>query len=98
MDRMVVDGPAARYTAEQARAVKRLVYMDADGQLALDFLGEEFRSLAQEELVKKVRQAHVFVRAECDRFAAARDTKLAERYDRRLGYFRLRGALWGLDG
>ena len=79
-------------------AVKRLIYADTDKQPALDFLGESFRSMAQEEVVRTIRLAHEFVRAECDRFRTAGDTKLAGRYDRLLGYFRLRGALWGLDG
>jgi hypothetical protein len=98
MESVVVDTQAGRYTAEQARAVKRLIYADTDRQPTLDFLGEAFRSLAQEEVVRTVRLAHAFVRAERDRFGVAGDTKLSDRYDRLLGYFTLRGALWGLDG
>jgi len=88
--------PGQSYAVIQAQSAKRLIFTDADGRLALDFLGPEFRSLAPAATAGVVGRAYEFVRTERERMVAMGNTKLTDRYDRLVAYFRLRGPLWGL--
>jgi hypothetical protein len=93
---LVVQTRVRRYIVDRARDTKRLTFIDSDGRAALDFLGEGFRSMAQDAAVKVVAQAYEFVRSERKRFAVMGNTKLSERYDALFAYFVRRATLWGL--
>jgi hypothetical protein len=76
------------------------IFPDSDGNLALDFLGEEVfkRDVeAQGILIKSLPKAYQFVRAAQMHWRGQNDSKLAVRYDMLWNYFRLRAHIWGTE-
>jgi hypothetical protein len=86
-------GEVARQAATRC---ERYLFRDSDGQLALDFLGEEFRRTMSNAapFVENVPRALAFVREQCDRWAREGNDKLLGRYQHLLEYFESRQSLW----
>jgi hypothetical protein len=84
--------------AMRAESIARLIHKDADGRPALDFLGEEFRALGDEEGIRTtVKRAFDFVEAEIGRHEVAGATKIAARYRELRTYFASRlPTIWNL--
>jgi hypothetical protein len=81
-----------------AQASARLLFTDADGRRALDFLGQEVRnSDLGGHLAKLVPSAFRFVAGERSKWHAAGNAKLSSRYDSLWSYLCSRAAVWGLD-
>jgi hypothetical protein len=68
-----------------------------DGERYLDYLGEVMSQLAKPGEAKiMVQPGYEFIVSEYDKFVAAKDEKLAERYGKLRGYYESRLGLWGL--
>lgn len=95
------DTPLSQLKASTAESALRRIVKDADGQLALDYLGQEVRAACTtvhpSRLQLMVDSAYAFVVAEEARWKAAGDTKLAERYAKVHAYFDSRVHLWGVS-
>ena len=69
-----------------------------DGERYLDYLGEVMSQLAKPGDAKiMVQPGYDFIVSEYDKFVAAKDEKLAERYGKLRGYYESRLGLWGLS-
>ena len=73
-----------------------LIFEDADGALAVDFLGAGIREVWGAEVRDWVVRAYAFVRSEAARFRAARNRRLALRYHLLQQYIESRLPVWGL--
>lgn len=85
---------------DMAQSCQRLIFPDSDGNLALDFLGEEMfkRDIeAQGVLTKSLPKAYQFVRAAQLHWHGQNNSKLAVKYDMLWDYLRLRAHIWGTE-
>ncbi|MHB0876582.1 MAG: hypothetical protein ACYC5O_11135 [Anaerolineae bacterium] len=81
-----------------AQKCQHLLCEDSDGQIVLDFLGEEVEASQAEPIVDQlVPDAYRFVERELARFRWAGDGKHADRYQRLWQYFVSRAHVWGID-
>src|SRR2546426_3275071 len=82
------DTPESEIRATVAESTLRLVFRDTDGKPALDYLGQEvLRVFGASLKPPTVEQAYAFVVAEEERWRAAGNTTLAERYGKVHEYF-----------
>jgi hypothetical protein len=80
--------------------IRPLLCTDTDGQVIVDFMGQEVYSKVSEEpeIVDAAASAYRFVKSELARFQSASDTMLADRYGRLLEYMQARLTIWGISG
>lgn len=91
------DAPESHARASVAEASRRMIFTDADGRCALDYLGEEARKVfLTSSLPAAVDRAYAFVVAEEARWKAAGNARLAERYAKVHAYFDSRVHLWAV--
>lgn len=96
--RRPVRTPYGQRTRNLAHACANLLFVDADGRSALDYLGRQAKdSDAFSELAKLVPSAFGFVAAQRAKWHAAGCTKLALRYDALWSYLCSRADLWSID-
>jgi hypothetical protein len=85
---------------ELSEMVQRIMELIAaeDGERYLDYLGQGMSQLAKPGEGKiMVQPGYDFIVGEHERFVAAKDEKLAERYGNLRGYYESRLAFWGLS-
>jgi len=88
--------PHATLAKNVAQSCQKLLFLDADGVLALDFLGEEFRRHGIDAaLAEALPRAYRFVREA--QLGYHGDHKLARRSDMLWAYFRSRAHVWGTE-
>jgi hypothetical protein len=89
-----------RKSNELSEMVQRIMELIAaeDGERYLDYLGQGMSQLAKPGEGKiMVQPGYDFIVGEHERFVAAKDEKLAERYGNLRGYYESRLAFWGLS-
>jgi hypothetical protein len=97
-DRLPVRTPCGQLTRNLARASAELLFTDADGMAALDFLGTRVRASDRGGVLRNVvPSAFTFVAAERSKWRTAGDKKLVSRYDALWSYLCSRAEVWNLD-
>lgn len=90
--------PFGTIAKNAAQSCQKLIFQDADGVLALDFLGEELRRHdIHANLTEVLPKAYRFVGTAQLRFRGQQDLKLDARYDTLWAYFRSRAHVWGSE-
>lgn len=87
------DSGPARANRKAASFCLSVLTQDSDGTHIVDYLGDGFATRATNRPGLKMLhdRAFEFVSSQLDHFTRQKDTKLIERYERLLGYFRSRG-------
>jgi hypothetical protein len=76
----------------------KMLFLDNDGRVSLDFLGSVFSEFGDRTLtVKKIMNAYEFLSHEHERYAKNDDAKLTSRYYRLMRYFISRRDKWGIE-
>lgn len=88
------DTPQIRANRDHAADCRRCLTQDADGQWIVDYLNDHFANLGGDPAAfRHLRdQAFAFVQAERGRFRQEGNSKLGDRYDRLVSYFKAHGA------
>jgi hypothetical protein len=86
-----------KYATEIAKCCQQMLFVDHDGQLALDFLGPKLKEYdSAVGFQQLVQNAYGFVNSEWRRWRETENTKLALRYGWLRSYFLSRADVWGI--
>jgi hypothetical protein len=88
----------ANLVAEVSRRIQNMMFLDRDGKIALDFLGDEVRETLEPNFARELAAgAWRYARAAQARAHHRNDGRVAEKYDWLVEYMRPRLANWGVD-